>query len=113
MGHSPKPWSVKEYPNGLFEVLDANGSLVAEIAEYSRKDNSLEADYSAERAVAALIAAAPVLLAELKSAERWLSGMHSETDDGQETELRDIHSAAWEAIDKMRAAIALAKGERK
>lgn len=53
--------------------------------------------------------AAPELLAALKSAERWLSGMHSETEDGVETELREVHSAAWEAIDKMRAAIAKAE----
>lgn len=65
-----------------------------------------------KEADALLIAAAPDLLAQLKTAERWLSGMHSETDEGVETELRDVHSAAWKTIDKMRAAIAKATGVR-
>jgi hypothetical protein len=50
------------------------------------------------------------LLAALRSAERWLSEMHSETVEGEATEMRDVHSAAWEVIDGYRAAIAKAGG---
>lgn len=51
------------------------------------------------------------LVDALDAAVRWLSGMHSETIDGAEHELRDVHSAAWESIDMMRDTLSKAKGE--
>lgn len=113
--HTPLPWKVIEHStfvHSVFGNVCACGDPHASgYVGYTEPD--IGSQYLGEAvANAALIVRAvnshADMLAQLKAAERWLSGMHSETDEGEEHELREVHSAAWEAIDKMRAAIAKA-----
>lgn len=60
---------------------------------------------------ARLIAAAPELLAALERLTSYAADIHSESDDGVLTPMRDEHPGAWRMIDAARAALAKAKGE--
>jgi hypothetical protein len=128
---TPGPLTMRvspRFPHDI-EIVAASGEVVRSFRMpcHSSADQSvgetvsgvnLPADWREEGAAAnacavadgRLYAAAPDLLDALKSAERWLSAMHSETEEGVETELREVHSAAWEQIDKFRAAILKAEG---
>jgi hypothetical protein len=108
--HTPGPWTIL-YEGSIYAMAEQNGAQFDALVCHLPWSSFREFEVSPEnKANARLIAAAPDLLDALKSAERWLSGMHSETEEGVETELREVHSAAWEQIDKFRAAILKAEG---
>src|SRR4051812_13043639 len=102
--HTPGPWSFRECDSVV--MIEAGSDSIAATNSKTYWQRFDDADVANAR----LIAAAPDLLAALKSAERWLGGILSETEDGVEAEVRNVHSAAWNAIDSMRAAIAKAEG---
>lgn len=95
MSKTPRTDALKNYsgdwPQAVADLKELSGQLETELSTVKEQRDALSK--------------------QLRNAERWLSGMFSDSDGDQVTELREIHSAAWEVIDRYRDTIAKCGGE--
>ena len=101
--HTPRPWTLRS--NTIFNTTTNPALRIAEIPNLRMHGPRKETDHDEEQANAALIAAAPDLLAALENVAK--IAWHSENDGSPDLPNVD----RWRIVNAARAAIAAARGE--
>ena len=104
--HTPGPWRIDDGDEGVFGIFDSNGQAIAYLSENPYKGGGLPG-WDVDQANARLIAAAPELLAALKTLP--LEAFDKEMDACDAAEFVDNANDFFEAMQKARSAIAKAE----
>jgi hypothetical protein len=102
--HTPGPWNTDEQV-----IFASSGEAVASTWKFGQFDVGGRGSHAEADANARLIAAAPELLAALKSALSWITVL-TETSPGNAEDMRDMEHKRDYLGAELRAAIAKAEG---